>query len=298
MKAQRQVSVILLLIGIILLAQPVIFPQATVTYTPLDSISIAAPSGCTSSTAPCNFIVDASVALTVSVNAGRLSCCSVSVAGSSTYYGGPTILAYDSAASGCGSTCANIFKSSWTVPAAPTTTTQSVTISYVDAVDTINGVSQTGSASFYYTIASGITGYCDINGQQVSTSSSISVTSPTLTFDCYVTSGQSLVGTAAITVTQGSTTLTTLALTNAGGGHYGTGNFTLPAAGSYTINGYFTPTYSGPSIYVMSVFMPYGLPAANLPQLTIYQDGGVIFIVLGGAWLALERMNKSIGGAT
>jgi len=98
------------------------------------------------------------------------------------------------------------------------------------------------------------TGDFYINGQAVSASSVIKVTSPTLAFKISLTSLQSYVTAVKITVVQGSTTLAELKSFTISGNDY-TASYVLPSAGSYTITAtiYTAAKPSGLTLSVLGV---------------------------------------------
>lgn len=297
---KKYAPVIMLLLGLILLAQPIIYPQATVNYVFADTITLGGPTGCTS-TAPCNFAMGAAVNPAVLIVSGSQGCCTVTVTPSNNaYYGGPSTLALSSTGNCVSGGCyKETYESSWTVPNNPTSTPQTLTISYSDSIDTINGAAQNGSVGpIYYTISTTITGYCEIDGTKVTSTSSITVTNPTLNFLCDAVTGANLVSSSQVQISQGSSTLSTVTLSAVTGqtGNY-SGSFTLPSQGAYTITGSFVPSYVGPSITVMSVTFPWGNASTSptsipLRQVTPYQAGGVVFLLIGLGTVVYERRGK------
>jgi hypothetical protein len=144
------------------------------------------------------------------------------------------------------------FVGTWSIPSANVNAVQ-VTFK---AVDSSNG--QTTTYQPYVSVATTLpTGYFTVNGQQMTKNTVLNVTNPTLQFDGYVTSQQSLVQNMRVVVENSAgTIISTITLSLASGNHYGPQTFTLPSTGKYTVLGYIIG--NGINVQEMSFFANMG----------------------------------------
>jgi hypothetical protein len=158
-------------------------------------------------------------------------------------------------------------------------------IEYRITCTAVSSTQGTFSCTYYIQIVD-LTGYYTINGQQVNTTSVITVTNPTLTFTFVVTTPQLQTIpyglSPAISIYNGSTLLTTITSTTwtTNPLTFTFSTYTLPGYGSYTIIG--TAVYAGQIITFMSIFETFGSSSLTITELQIgIGIAGMLFIVCG-----------------
>lgn len=137
-------------------------------------------------------------------------------------------------------------------------------------------------------------GYFCINGIFASNITTMRVSNPTLTFTYTVNaSGVSYANFAVfIKVFNGSTQLTQVNLTPPVNGNPPanfTGSYTLPAQGTYTLNGYVT--YNSATTQQMSIVAPWGDLSASLSEVS-FSDFYLIMTIFGIAFILLGARKK------
>jgi hypothetical protein len=132
---------------------------------------------------------------------------------------------------------------------------------------------QNSYTAAYFIEGAALTGYFTINGQQVDETSVITVTDPTLTFTCVASSPIFIASSAVnpvVTISQGGTVLATLLGAPVGASlSFTFASYTLPAYGSYTVNG--TITYGGQTVDYMSVLAAFPAPSASAADVAYVQ---------------------------
>jgi hypothetical protein len=139
-----------------------------------------------------------------------------------------------------------------------------------------------------YIKTASLSGYFSINGQEVDTTSTLTVSNPALSLTYTLTGGQVLQSqvTTYVQLLNGTSQLQQVTLTpSTTNSALFTGSITLPAPGTYQLNGYVT--YAGSTTLQMSILAPWGtgLGISRYVDLsTAYWTMGivgVVFVALG-----------------
>jgi len=255
----------LIMFGMLLLTN--VIPLATVIYYTAPSFSYPYPGGTASSptSLPVGTVISIKVTATDAVDPSTQLTCTVQV----TTYSGST---YDSGAKSMSVvTSSGVYQYhayDWTVP-----NLEGTTIKFHFVVTNTGGVSTTLDT---YGSIGDPTGDFYINGNKVTSSSVVKVTSPTLTLKVSLTSLQSYVTGVEIDVVQGSTTLK--AFKSSSGDFSVSGNdysasYTLPSGGTYTIKAliYTDVKTQGISLAVLGLSLNSGIST---------EGGGLLGLIL------------------
>ena len=266
-------GLILIAFGMLLLTN--VIPLATVIYYTPPSLSYPYPGGATSSptSLPVGTVISIKVTATDAVDPSTQLTCTVQM----TTYSGST---YDSGIKSMSVvTSSGVYQYhayDWNIP-----NVEGTTIKFHFTVTNTGGVSTTLDT---YGSIGDPTGDFYINGNKVTSSSVVKVTSPSLTLKVSLTSLQSYVTGVEIDVVQGSTTLKTFKSSSGdfslSGNDY-SASYTLPSGGTYTI-----------SALIYTSAKPQGI---SLAMLGLELNSGISTEGGGLLGLILARLNALTG---
>jgi len=266
-------GLILIAFGMLLLTN--VIPLATVIYYTPPSLSYPYPGGTTSSptSLPVGTVISIKVTATDAVDPSTQLTCTVQM----TTYSGST---YDSGIKSMSVvTSSGVYQYhayDWNIP-----NVEGTTIKFHFTVTNTGGVSTTLDT---YGSIGDPTGDFYINGNKVTSSSVVKVTSPSLTLKVSLTSLQSYVTGVEIDVVQGSTTLKTFKSSSGdfslSGNDY-SASYTLPSGGTYTI-----------SALIYTSAKPQGI---SLAMLGLELNSGISTEGGGLLGLILARLNALTG---